>query len=269
MPHAHLLFGSRPSSSPSCPSCIFSSSTYSLTPSQNPSALRKEDCGSMSLSPPPTSYEEDFDTNASVYHSSDPDVIYRTDDDRDELVSTEIEDEQIKVALASRLSLQESDAEGDMGQVFHSNVLNRFQQVRSTRSRPDREAEESPTSVASEHSSFCSTVLPAISFTREDLFNRFLPSFLFRLIFFILSISWGLHFFIFFHQLCMARECLFCSTPCCSDICPSSVFVVVFRQSEDNGEKKYWAWIHIKELWSQMMMMTAHYGRSADPRPNE
>ena len=43
------------------------------------------------------------------------------DDDRDELVLTEIEDEQIRVALASRLSLQESGAEGDLEQIYDSN----------------------------------------------------------------------------------------------------------------------------------------------------
>ena len=60
-------------------------------------------------------------THTSVFHSSDPNVINHIDDNRDELVPAEIEDEQIRVTLASRLSLHQSDSEGDLWQIYHSN----------------------------------------------------------------------------------------------------------------------------------------------------
>ena len=76
---------------------------------------------------PPKGYEpnrldltEDFDTHTSVFHSSDPKALCRIDDERDKSVPAENKNEQIRVALASQLFVQESDAEDDLRQIYRS-----------------------------------------------------------------------------------------------------------------------------------------------------
>ena len=69
---------------------------------------------------------EEFDTYKSVLHSADPNALYHIDDDRDDSVPAEIEDEQIRVALASQLFFQESDAEDDLRRIYHSNEESLF-----------------------------------------------------------------------------------------------------------------------------------------------
>ena len=86
--------------------------------------------------------------SSTVFHSSDPKALFHIDDDRDESVSAEIDDEQIRVAPASQLFVQESDAEDDLRQIYHShenkdcpNVPTRFQNERETRQELGSEAQ--------------------------------------------------------------------------------------------------------------------------------
>ena len=98
---------------------------------------RKEDCGSMAKSRPPTGYapkvltSDEFNVYLSIFQSSDLNNICNLGIDLEESANAEIEDEHIRDAFASPLFLQESEAEADLRQTHHSNKESLFKGAQS------------------------------------------------------------------------------------------------------------------------------------------
>ena len=80
-------------------------------------------------------------THTSIFHSSDPKALHHIDDDRDESVPAETKDDQIRVVLASHLFLQETDAEDDLGQIYHTYEESLFKRSQSVSERTVKPSE--------------------------------------------------------------------------------------------------------------------------------
>ena len=82
---------------------------------------------------------EESNVHTSIFPGSATNDIYDLDIDHDEPAPAEIDDEQIRNALASPLCPQESEAEAGLRQTYHSNeesLFKRSQSVSVSTARP-------------------------------------------------------------------------------------------------------------------------------------
>ena len=89
---------------------------------------RNEDHGPLAKTPPPTGYEpnvtdtsDEFEVIPSFFQGSNVDTIHDLDDHDAEPTDAEIDDKHFRNALALPLFSQDSEAEVNLRQTYHSN----------------------------------------------------------------------------------------------------------------------------------------------------